>query len=1003
MRNGRVAWLLIGLFVLAASASAAGEGIPHHMVVSSPWISAGGNTASISVQVFDINNESVSGAEVTLQCLDPTLGKVSSLTYTTRSPDGLAIKDGQVPLFTANSVSGRANVSIAARKMVNGTLYQIDHVYEQKIDHAEPYKYGYLLYNPSAPVDSITPITICMADRYGNRIDNVRETDLGLTPEEVKFTVTSPGGEARFENGATTITRPVTVDGNVTVNLRLSSLEGEHFLVVSPKVASVGEQHLIITGIGYRPVAIIADVSPAGDPPKVPADGKSKFTVTFHVHDAWMNPVAHHQLDITTSLPGEPGKSILTNSEGNVMITYGPKTTIGTITIKARSAVYPEVNCSQVVQFVNTDPVSMMLTASPQSMPSLEVNPNSSSNIMAKVVDSAGNPVPNETVSFVLIPSTYPDSQVHQPYLLNSSTVSDEDGFAIVRFVPGEFKEYGSVGFDPQSRAECRIQATWRSNVSSIKLEWLNYPYLSVDTSVQPQTVAVNNTTDITIRLKGDGYALQPKPIDVVLCIDRSGSMLYDDPDRMHSVREAAKVFVDEMVAQDRVALVTFGRNGYISRPGYNSGISTSEIDNAYVYPKTYSAYATIDKSLSADFSSVKTALDRIVPDYATPMRYGLYRSINHLVSSGNPSSIKAVVVLSDGDYNYYGDPLARGTGYTGYDPDDFGDLTSAYYKFTSLGTGTSSNQNMSNYARNNNIIIYSIGYADSLSSGGRNTLRILAEGSGGKYYNGSASNIEDVYKAIAGDLKQEAGVNTAMSLSFDNVMVNNISWSGDNVFQYQYVNPESTRIYSYNETHEVIPEHCIDQTLDWSDRTLDFNIGTIHVGQVWETTFRMKVLKEGNINVFGSGSTISFNNGTEFLELPDTYITAVAAFNETGITTYNLEVSNLHIRNPDSIRDFVEIEWDTTYTGDLNLPVTEELSYSNDGEKTWTKFYSISTSNWSDDGSLMKTRTGNLDIRYLPEGEYVIRVYATAPDAYDSWAKVETVYTTSGNYIKLE
>ena len=75
---------------------------------------------------------------------------------------------------------------------------------------------------------------------------------------------------------------------------------------------------------------------------------------------------------------------------------------------------------------------------------------------------------------------------------------------------------------------------------------------------------------------------MQPKPIDVVLCTDRSGSMLYDDPDRMYSIREAGKIFVDQMnVSRDYLGLVTFGRNGYISRPGINSGISTSEIDNS--------------------------------------------------------------------------------------------------------------------------------------------------------------------------------------------------------------------------------------------------------------------------------------------------------------------------------------------------------------------------------------------------------------------------------------
>src|SRR4030065_2942421 len=100
--------------------------------------------------------------------------------------------------------------------------------------------------------------------------------------------------------------------------------------------------------------------------------------------------------------------------------------------------------------------------------------------------------------------------------------------------------------------------------------------------------------------LLGDVWALQPSPVDVVLCTDRSGSMLFDNPDPMFSIREAAKVFVDQLSAsRDYLGLVTFGRNGYISRPGVNSGIPTSEINNVYSpYSWTYSDYATVDRTL---------------------------------------------------------------------------------------------------------------------------------------------------------------------------------------------------------------------------------------------------------------------------------------------------------------------------------------------------------------------------------------------------------------------
>ena len=41
-----------------------------------------------------------------------------------------------------------------------------------------------------------------------------------------------------------------------------------------------------------------------------------------------------------------------------------------------------------------------------------------------------------------------------------------------------------------------------------------DYPYLSAETSVSPNVVNVTDNVTVTLRLKGDGWALQPNPID---------------------------------------------------------------------------------------------------------------------------------------------------------------------------------------------------------------------------------------------------------------------------------------------------------------------------------------------------------------------------------------------------------------------------------------------------------------------------------------------------------
>ena len=183
----------------------------------------------------------------------------------------------------------------------------------------------------------------------------------------------------------------------------------------------------------------------------------------------------------------------------------------------------------------------MVVTATPQSMASRDVPESSPSAIIAKVMDVKGNPVKNENVSFTIIHHLYPASQEIIPSFSGSASlnatnaVTDSSGNAIVYFYPGKFWDSSSDDFDEQATANCSVSATWTntslniSKTGTVDLEWKNYPWLSVKTSVEPKLVPVNGTINVTLQLIGDGWALNPKPIDVMLIIDRSGSMDTND------------------------------------------------------------------------------------------------------------------------------------------------------------------------------------------------------------------------------------------------------------------------------------------------------------------------------------------------------------------------------------------------------------------------------------------------------------------------------------------
>lgn len=394
----------------------------------------------------------------------------------------------------------------------------------------------------------------------------------------------------------------------------------------------------------------------------------------------------------------------------------------------------------------------------------------------------------------------------------------------------------------------------------------------------------------------------------------------------------------------------------------------------------------------------MKDGIADLLPSGGNPIRKGLYESIKVLRDDGRDNAVKAVVILGDSKYNWYGDPLADGN-FQDKEPEQIGQQTKGWYKFTDLNDAE---QNMSVFARNCNVSIYAITYSPDNSTFMDENMRILAEGSGGKYYKASTSEtLVNVYKQIADDLKTEAGVNTTMNIVFESVTVNSTPVSGDQVFDYVYAPPDSTRIYSYfshNNTN-IIGPYSRNDTQNWtaSPPHLPFDVGTIHLNQTWEATFRLKVLTDGVINIFGPGSTITFNNGEDTLTLPDTFIMAYPQ-NNTGMDFRGLEITNLRFTGEEPVTEFLPVVWDLNYTG-LET-VTEDVFYSNDNNFTWVKFDTLSATN--------ETKIGNatLDVRDLPAGDYTIRVYGYAPDTGDASAVlVQNVAGGAGKsaYIRIQ
>ena len=901
----------------------------------------------------------------------------------------------------STKTSGTANITIQVDALKLTELFGWVNYTEIRqvsvpIDHTTPWSIT-TIYKNQVQVHTPTPISVYVKDKNGNPVDN------RLDAETVRFVTSASGIEAFYANGSWVKSITVPVNESGYANVQFMADLGINIVMITPPTP-INIKLITIEGTSTGvPFTIDTQISPGGSPYPYTTINSGVFTIGYTLYDQNGYPTANQQVNITTSL----GESILatTNKYGAVVFTYGPKDKAAVYTINATSVSNRSVRDSRQVEFISGEAVDALLTASPQSMASRDVQDDLKSVLVMRVMDVKGNPVANEPVRFSLLPPVVKAlcNETVDPYLRDTvtgltgvdlSVMSDTDGEATVEFHPGKFTTDTSpgAGYNATADARATVVAQWSSVSRQVTLRYMNFPYLTIETDVSPTTLRMNESVTLTVRVVGDGYALQPKPIRVILVNDRSGSMTSDSPDRIWSVMKASKEFVDNMTpSKDKVGLVTFGDSGTIT--SYSSG----DCDHTYTVPKTYADSASLDAPLGAAFTRVKTAISSMVPSGNTPTRYALKVAIDELVAntSVNENAVKAVILLSDGEYNKYGDPLARKTFSSSWptDPDSISDnLDSRWIKFT---TSPQIPQNMSDYAVKNNIRIFTIGMGSSQTPEMELNLSLLAQTSGGTYYSAKkSSDLAAIYTSIAGALQDTAGMNTTMNLSFQNIMVGNVTMPGNKTYAYQRVTGISTRETVGNTSTVPIkgfpkgyPKEY-DSSGTWNARQqLDFNIGTIHLNQTWQSTVVLKVLQEGNMNVFDNASKITTADTlTAPMKLPDQYITVIPNSSNVTYGTKHLSIDNLARTNNGSVTS-AELKWDITYDGTSSI--IEDVMIAPEGTGDWSHLplKEVASDTHGD--------IATIQINTLDPGNYTIRVRVDAMDANSDYAEISL--TVSG------
>lgn len=117
------------------------------------------------------------------------------------------------------------------------------------------------------------------------------------------------------------------------------------------------------------------------------------------------------------------------------------------------------------------------------------------------------------------------------------------------------------------------------------------------------------------------GDPSDPKFVDVMLVIDSSGSMRWNDPLGLR--KTASKNFIDALIEGDQVGVVDFDSN------------------------------AVLLSGLTTDFAAAKAAVDRIDSSGGTNIGAGVAVAHNEIINNGNPEHLRAEIVLTDGVGSY--------------------------------------------------------------------------------------------------------------------------------------------------------------------------------------------------------------------------------------------------------------------------------------------------------------------------------------------------------------
>jgi hypothetical protein len=445
-----------------------------------------------------------------------------------------------------------------------------------------------------------------------------------------------------------------------------------------------------------------------------------------------------------------------------------------------------------------------------------------------------------------------------------------------------------------------------------------------------------------------------------------------------------------------------------------------------------YSVNPTLVTAPTTNFNTVRTGLKGMAASGNTNQRMGTFLAIKTMAAQGyDPTkTINAIIVMTDGQFNTDGDPLAANPATYQWTEGNWGDGSANWYVIPDLAPRTNPEQNLARYALDNNIKIYTVTFGVDPAIQPGQPLYVeattLAETTGGHHYAAKTGyDALDVYTKIAGELKETAGGDTTVALNFNTIKVNDIMGGGDVRYYMKYVPVNSPSPGPYpsdstylNKTHWFTSNNTMsyyatyprveDDTTAWDNRLMSFTPGDIKLNDSWSANFRLKLNASGKIELFGPGtaSQICFTDASTAKKtcqfIPALQCNIQESLVNQGIGDEYLFIGNLTAVNTKEDPNILKIQYNVTYTGTNPMnTVTETIWYKPPGGQ-----YKLF------DGGVLYDSKCFEHPRYIlpdttswPSGTYSIQVRGKANDS--NGAGATTTWTKSGpndiNYIQLE